>query len=98
MRTSNRIAHATQKLQRTLSQRIKMASAANIADVPKGHLAVYVGENHKRFVIPISYLSQPLFRDLLDWAEQEFGFNHPTGGLTIPCTEDYFISLISSLH
>ncbi|OIV99536.1 hypothetical protein TanjilG_17346 [Lupinus angustifolius] len=96
MKTGNMIAHATQKLQRTLSQRIRMASA--IAGVPKGHLAVYVGENHKRFVIPISYLSYPLFKDLLDWAEEEFGFNHPMGGLTIPCSEDYFISLTSSLH
>ncbi|BAT91028.1 hypothetical protein VIGAN_06233000 [Vigna angularis var. angularis] len=98
MKTGNRfvgIANAKQKLQRTLSQRIKMASA--VADVPKGHLAVYVGENHKRFVIPISYLSHPLFRDLLDWAEEEFGFNHPMGGLTIPCTEHYFITLTSSL-
>jgi len=39
-----------------------------------------------------------LFKDLLDWAEEEFGFNHPMGGLTIPCTEDYFISLTSSLN
>ncbi|ESW03720.1 hypothetical protein PHAVU_011G036600 [Phaseolus vulgaris] len=99
MKTGNRfvgIANAKHKLQRTLSQRIKMASA--VADVPKGHLAVYVGENHKRFVIPISYLSHPLFRDLLDWAEEEFGFNHPMGGLTIPCTEHYFITLTSSLN
>lgn len=99
MKTSNRfvgIVHAKQKLQRTLSQRIRMASA--VADVPKGHLAVYVGKEHKRFVIPISYLSHPLFRDLLDWAEEEFGFNHPMGGLTIPCTEDYFICLTSSLN
>lgn len=101
MKTGNRfvgIAHAKQKLQRTLSQRIKMASAATAHDVPKGHLAVYVGKDHKRFVIPISYLSHPLFRDLLDWAEEEFGLNHPMGGLTIPCTEDYFISLTSSLN
>ncbi|KAE9616472.1 putative small auxin-up RNA [Lupinus albus] len=91
----NRIAHATQKLQRSLSQRIRMASA--IVNVPKGHLAVYVGENHKRFVIPISYLNHPLFKDLLDWAEEEFGFNHPMGGLTIPCNENYFITLTSSL-
>jgi len=98
MKTGNRfvgIANAKHKLQRTLSQRIKMASS--VADVPKGHLAVYVGENHKRFVIPISYLSHPLFRDLLDWAEEEFGFNHPMGGLTIPCTEHYFVTLTSSL-
>ncbi|KAB2091776.1 hypothetical protein ES319_A03G216500v1, partial [Gossypium barbadense] len=33
--------------------------------VPKGYFAVYVGENQKRFVIPVSFLSRPLFQDLL---------------------------------
>ncbi|KAG9135031.1 hypothetical protein Leryth_011538 [Lithospermum erythrorhizon] len=28
------------------------------------------------------------FRELLSQAEEEFGFDHPTGGLTIPCRED----------
>ncbi|KZV45979.1 auxin-induced protein 15A-like [Dorcoceras hygrometricum] len=68
-------------------------------DVPKGHLAVYVGEteNKQRFVIPISYLNDPSFQDLLNRAEEEFGFSHPMGGLTIPCSEDLFMDLISCL-
>ncbi|KAL3515078.1 hypothetical protein ACH5RR_021980 [Cinchona calisaya] len=67
-------------------------------DVPKGHIAVYVGENEKkRFVIPIAYLNQPSFQDLLNQTEEEFGYNHPMGGLTIPCREDMFIDLISCL-
>ncbi|MBA0747898.1 hypothetical protein Gogos_004772, partial [Gossypium gossypioides] len=62
--------------------------------VPKGHIAVYVGEtSKKRFMIPISYLNHPLFEGLLNLAEEEFGFNHPTGSLTIPCSKGYFISL-----
>ena len=86
------IAQAKHKLQRTLSARY------GTHDVPKGHLAVYVGEEHKkRFVIPISFLNHPLFQDLLNRAEEEFGFDHPTGGLTIPCSENYFISLTSAL-
>ncbi|KAJ7978549.1 Auxin-induced protein [Quillaja saponaria] len=71
------------------------------ADVPKGHLAVYVGEtqkNKKRFVIPISYLNQPSFQDLLGQAEEEFGYDHPMGGLTIPCREDIFIDITSGLY
>ncbi|WMV13203.1 hypothetical protein MTR67_006588 [Solanum verrucosum] len=68
-------------------------------DVPKGHFVVYVGENQKkRYVIPISFLSQPLFQDLLGQAEDEFGFDHPMGGLTIPCREDIFIDLTSRLR
>ncbi|KAK6916667.1 Small auxin-up RNA [Dillenia turbinata] len=77
-----RMTHAKQVLQRTLSQRHE----------------IYVGEGHKkRFVIPISYLNHPLFQDLLHWAEEKYGFDHPMGGLTIPCSEDYFVSLISML-
>uniref|UniRef100_A0A5B7BCT2 Auxin-induced protein 15A-like n=1 Tax=Davidia involucrata TaxID=16924 RepID=A0A5B7BCT2_DAVIN len=71
----------------------------NVVHVPKGYLAVYVGETQKkRFLVPISYLSQPLFQDLLQKAEEEFGFNHPMGGLTIPCREDTFLNLTSCLN
>lgn len=66
------------------------------ADVPKGHLAVYVGDGDdqsckQRFVVPISYLKHPLFQDLLKLAEEEYGFSHPMGGLTIPCTQNAFL-------
>ncbi|KAK9112982.1 hypothetical protein Scep_020501 [Stephania cephalantha] len=61
--------------------------------VPKGHIAVYVGETQRRFVVPISYLNNPLFQDLLNQAEEEFGFDHPMGGLTIPCDEEAFLNL-----
>lgn len=71
----------------------------NQPDVPKGHLAVYVGETQKRrFVVPISYLNHPSFKDLLHRAEEEFRFDYPTGGLTIPCKEDVFLNLTAKLH
>ncbi|KAH7517836.1 hypothetical protein FEM48_Zijuj09G0106500 [Ziziphus jujuba var. spinosa] len=52
-------------------------------DVPKGYCGVYVGDQSqkKRFVIPISYLKDPEFQDLLSKAQEEFGYNHATGGL-----------------
>lgn len=61
----------------------------------KGFLAVYVGEsqNKQRYIVPVSYLSQPSFQVLLSKAEEEFGFDHPLGGLTIPCPVDTFISV-----
>lgn len=55
--------------------------------VPKGHLAVYVGQkdgDYKRVLVPVIYINHPLFSELLREAEEEFGFNHP-GGITIPC-------------
>ncbi|CAN4107425.1 unnamed protein product [Withania somnifera] len=68
-------------------------------DVPKGYFAVYVGEKQKkRFVIPISYLSKPSFQELLSQAQEEFGFNHPMGGVTIPCPENIFIDITSQFR
>ncbi|XP_025015016.1 auxin-induced protein 15A-like [Ricinus communis] len=73
------------------------ASSASL-DVPKGYTAVYVGEGRKkRFLVPVSYLNHPSFQGLLSMAEEEFGFDHPMGGLTIPCREDIFHNVISNL-
>ncbi|PON99960.1 Small auxin-up RNA [Trema orientale] len=66
-------------------------------DVPKGHFAVYVGENRTRYIVPISFLTHPEFQTLLRRAEEEFGFDHEMG-LTIPCEEVVFRSLTSMLR
>ncbi|PON93786.1 Small auxin-up RNA [Trema orientale] len=67
--------------------------------IPKGYFAVYVGVDQKnRYVVPLSYLNEPAFQELLSMAEEEFGYNHPMGGLTIPCREDVFIDLTSQLN
>ena len=73
-------------------------AASKSSEVPKGYFAVYVGEKQKQFVIPISYLNQPSFQELLCQAEEEFGYDHPMGGLTIPCTEDAFRHITSCLN
>ncbi|EXC33085.1 hypothetical protein L484_000421 [Morus notabilis] len=92
-----RVVPAKKFLQRSFSNSNKAASMA--VDVPKGHFAVYVGEHEKkRYVVPLSLLNQPSFQDLLIQAEEEYGFDHPTGGLTIPCREDAFVDLVSSLN
>ncbi|KAK4378233.1 hypothetical protein RND71_000095 [Anisodus tanguticus] len=70
-----------------------------ISDVPKGHFVVYVGEiEKKRYVVPIAYLNHLSFQELLQKAEEEFGFQHPMGGLTIPCNEDAFFHVTSRLN
>jgi SAUR family protein len=77
-------------------QMLQLSPSAS--SVPKGCLAVYVGETQKkRFVIPISYLNQAIFQDLLSQAEEKFGYDHPMGGLTIPCREEIFMDVISCL-
>ncbi|XP_021900418.1 auxin-induced protein 6B-like [Carica papaya] len=91
------VTHAKQIL-RQAKYLVNQSSSTSV-NVPKGYVAVYVGENEmKRFVIPISFLSQPSFQELLRQVEEEFGFNHPMGGLTIPCSEDLFVDLTSSLN
>ncbi|XWS49787.1 hypothetical protein CRYUN_Cryun12cG0032700 [Craigia yunnanensis] len=55
--------------------------------VPKGHLAVYVGESEgetRRMVVPVIYFNHPLFGELLKEAERVYGFNQ-SGGITLPC-------------
>ncbi|KAK4761202.1 hypothetical protein SAY87_006095 [Trapa incisa] len=88
------VSHAKRVLRRSLSFGREGTSPKTL----KGHVAVYVGEEEKkRYLVPISYLNRPLFQDLLSSAEEEFGFDHPMGGLTLPCTEETFIDLISQL-
>ena len=85
------VLHAKQIIRRSVSGLAK--------NVPKGYISVYVGEEQKkRFVVPISYLNQPSFQELLSKAEDEFGFHHSMGGLTIPCREDIFINITSRLR
>lgn len=66
-------------------------------DVPKGYLAVYVGPELRRFIIPTSYLSHSLFKVLLEKVEEEFGFDH-SGGLTIPCEIETFKFLLKCME
>jgi len=55
-------------------------------DVKEGHFAVIAegGEEQKRFVLPLSCLTNPTILKLLEQAEEEYGFDHG-GAVTIPC-------------
>ncbi|KAK4432712.1 Auxin-induced protein X10A [Sesamum alatum] len=63
---------------------------------PSGSVAVYVGPERRRFVIPTRFLNLPVFVALLDEAEEEFGFQ-TTGGLALPCDAGFFISILRLL-
>ncbi|KAM5549927.1 hypothetical protein ABKV19_001048 [Rosa sericea] len=87
------------KLLSTIRRSLLTSKLSSVAttNVPKGHLAVYVGEEQKkRFIIPISYLNHQWFKELLNFSEEKFGFTHPMGGITIPCTEEAFIGFSRS--
>ncbi|KAJ0781501.1 putative small auxin-up RNA [Helianthus annuus] len=90
-----RIIQAKKILRRSLSNGSRTPT---YTDIPKGYVAIYVGEQEKkRHMVPVSLLSEPLFQDLLHQAEEEFWYNHPMGALTIPCSEDIFTELASRL-
>lgn len=74
-------------LRRTLS----LSEKSDI--VPKGYLAVCVGKELKRFVIPTKYLSHQAFIVLLRIAEEEFGFQQ-AGVLQIPCEVSVFENIL----
>ncbi|KAH0739998.1 hypothetical protein KY290_033041 [Solanum tuberosum] len=67
--------------------------------IPKGHLAVYVGEKEDvacRVLVPVIYFNHPLFVDLLREAEMVYGFNH-SGGIQIPCRISEFENVQSRI-
>ncbi|CAL0329630.1 unnamed protein product [Lupinus luteus] len=55
--------------------------------VPKGHLAVYVGQKDDEFCriyVPVIYFNHPIFGELLNEAENVYGFEY-SGGIRLPC-------------
>ncbi|XP_057806493.1 protein SMALL AUXIN UP-REGULATED RNA 51-like [Salvia miltiorrhiza] len=64
---------------------------------PSGSVAVYVGPERRRFVIPTRFLNLPVFVALLNQAEEEFGYP-PTGGLTLPCETVFFTNILRLLE
>ncbi|KMZ70464.1 SAUR-like auxin-responsive protein family [Zostera marina] len=69
------------------------SSVPSTGGVPKGFLAVCVGEELRRFVIPTVYLSHKAFVTLLRDAEEEFGFQQE-GVLRIPCEVSVFENVL----
>ncbi|KDP25041.1 hypothetical protein JCGZ_22576 [Jatropha curcas] len=78
-------------IKRTLS--FSDVSAASNDVVPKGFLAVCVGKELKRYVIPTEYLGHQAFGMLLREAEEEFGFQQE-GVLKIPCQVSVFEKIL----
>ncbi|GLJ54416.1 hypothetical protein SUGI_1168690 [Cryptomeria japonica] len=68
-------------------------------EVPKGCLAVTVGEGEEqeRFVIPVVHVNHPLFEKLLKEAEEEYGFQHK-GIISIPCHASDFQYVQEIIH
>ncbi|KAI4364861.1 hypothetical protein MLD38_020897 [Melastoma candidum] len=56
--------------------------------VPKGHLAIHVGQpGHEmcRVIVPVSCINHSLFQELLDRVEPIYSYYHP-GAINLPCS------------
>ncbi|KAH7692251.1 Small auxin-up RNA protein [Dioscorea alata] len=61
----------------------------------KGHFNVYTWEG-KRFMLPLAYLDNSIFKELLRISEEEFGLPRD-GPITLPCdaaSMEYVLSLL----
>ncbi|KAJ0960311.1 hypothetical protein J5N97_001882 [Dioscorea zingiberensis] len=69
------------------------STSSSVAE--KGHFNVYTLEG-KRFMVPLAYLDNNIFKELLRISEEEFGL--PCGGpITLPCdaaSMEYALSLV----
>lgn len=75
------------KLQKTLLLgRNVHKSRCAAQDVKKGHFVVIVKDEDeaKRFIVPLSCLTNPIFVSLLEQAAEKYGFNG-NGAVTVPC-------------
>ncbi|XP_039128432.1 auxin-responsive protein SAUR68-like [Dioscorea cayenensis subsp. rotundata] len=68
-------------------------STSSVAE--KGHFFVYTSEG-KRFMIPLAYLDNNIFKELLKISEEEFGLPGD-GPITLPCdakSMEYVLSML----
>ena len=82
---------------RSFSDSDSDCTSGSIRRTPSGYLAVYVGADRRRFVIPTRLLNLPIFVALLNKAEEEFGLRS-SGGLVLPCEVGFFKEVLRFLE
>ncbi|KAJ0077642.1 auxin-responsive protein SAUR64-like [Pistacia vera] len=90
-----RLIELARKWQRMASAKRRRISYPRSFVADEGHFVVYTTDK-KRFMVPLEYLSQNVFIELLRMSEEEFGL--PTeGAITLPCDSTllkYVIALV----
>ena len=61
-----------------------------------GHFLVYIGDEHRRFVVNTKLLKHHKFLELLEKSAQEYDYKYNIG-LVIPCTVKYFEHLLKQI-
>ncbi|KAH7865717.1 hypothetical protein Vadar_010260 [Vaccinium darrowii] len=93
----------TKSINKFLKKTLSFSESSNVLRassndvVPKGFLAVCVGKELKRFIIPTEYLGHQAFGILLREAEEEFGFQQE-GVLRLPCEVPLFQKILKMVE
>ncbi|KAF9591132.1 hypothetical protein IFM89_002087 [Coptis chinensis] len=74
-----------------------------LPEVPEGYALIYVGEEHKSYMVQLQYLSCPMFQALLNQFEEQLRniylvhrINaHPEGPIVLPCSVELFESVLN---
>ncbi|GKC87012.1 auxin-induced protein 15A-like protein [Tanacetum coccineum] len=83
--------------ERLLSDGEEEKSYSPSSKTPTGSFTLYIGEERRRFVVPMGYLSHPLFKMLLEKSSEEFGFGQKNG-LVVPCSVNAFQEMVSVIE
>ncbi|KAF7135375.1 hypothetical protein RHSIM_Rhsim08G0251100 [Rhododendron simsii] len=101
--TGNNGSSSTKSINKLLKKTLSFSESSSVLRassndaVPKGFLAVCVGKDLKRFVIPTEYLGHQAFGILLREAEEEFGFQQE-GVLRLPCEVPLFQKILKMVE
>ncbi|CAN8302414.1 unnamed protein product [Cochlearia groenlandica] len=64
--------------------------------LPHGCFTVYVGPKKQRIVVKTKLVNHPLFKNLLEDAETEFGYIRD-GPIVLPCEVDFFFKVLADM-
>ena len=77
--------------------RCRSARRSKPAPAPEGCFTVCVGAGRQRFVVRTECVNHPLFRALLEEAEEAFGYA-AAGPLALPCDADAFVRVLEQIE
>ncbi|CAD6224294.1 unnamed protein product [Miscanthus lutarioriparius] len=84
-------------IMKTLDRCRSSARRSKPAPAPEGCFTVCVGAGRQRFVVRTECVNHPLFRALLEEAEEAFGYA-AAGPLTLPCDADAFVRVLEQIE
>ncbi|XP_028782664.1 protein SMALL AUXIN UP-REGULATED RNA 10-like [Neltuma alba] len=88
-RSSNIVSMVRESLGKKQNKKKQMA--------PEGCFWVYVGPQRERFLVKIELANHPVFKELLDDAESEYGFRND-GPIRLPCDVNLFCDAVAEME